>query len=763
MVNYLKHKWVYHALSVLVAALAAHESVGFLCFLGVLALLCWYRGFHKMHMLAVVGTGMLAFFYFSWQLTKLEQPLDFPATLTFTDTYTINGQTLRGLMKDEDGRHIYIVYTFHSENEKKVYEASPLARSVFRVEGVMEEPAQPNHRYSFYMGDYLKSKGALGIVKVSSLKKIRQEKTLLQFIYKQRFRLSRHIERTFPASLAAEAQALLIGVSEEVDAEVERAYQKLGITHLFAISGLHIALLSLLFFQGLLRLRIRREFATLILLVILPVYAILAGGAPSVWRAVLVVELVLLAKYFRWRLPVDDALAISFIFFVLWQPGSIYQVGFQLSYLATASLVFSGPILARADTWWMQGFFITCVCQLLTYPLLLFHFYELSLSSFIANIFFVPLFSFIILPLNLLLLFVSFLPEPIGSLLFCLYEPARVQLTELILFLQGIPYQMWVPGKPSGIWLVILYAGVFVTLVLLTKRKPLWKAMSVLLIPAILFQGSHYTERNVIVTFINVGQGDSILIELPYRQGVYLIDTGGVLRFGQEPWKERRNEYGVGAQVVVPYLKGKGIAAIDKLILTHADADHVEGAEEVVKEIRAGEIHITPDSHSKGVMDDLLREAKKHQIPITEQMAGDGWEKGGAQFRYVWPVETAYEGNNDSLTLLMTYEAFKGLYTGDLEEEGEKAIIEREGAAIQGIDVLKAGHHGSKTSSSEQFINHTMPSLTIFMAGKDNRYGHPHEEVVERFSARNLFYVTTGQEGTIEIIITKKGIHMRRQ
>lgn len=763
MVNYLEHKWIYYALSVLVAAIAAHESVGLLCFLGLIGALCWYRGFHSLHILALGGVGLLAFGFISWQLEKLESPLEHPVSLTFTDTYTINGQTLRGLMKDTQGRSIYIVYTFHSEKEKRQYEAVPLAGMIFLVEGEMAEPAQPNHRYSFFMGDYLKSKGALGIFEVSSLKRIEEKKTILQSIYKQRFQLSQHIERTFPASLSAEAQALLIGVNEGVEAEIERAYQKLGITHLFAISGLHIALVSLLFFQGMLRMRMRREYAAFLLLIILPVYALLAGGAPSVWRAVLAVELVMLAKYFRWRLPMDDALAISFIVFVLWQPGAIYQVGFQLSYLATASLVFSGPILARANTWWMQGFLMTFVCQLLTYPLLLYHFYEVSLSSFIANIVFVPLFSFIILPINLLLLAVSFLPGPMGNLLFSLYEPVRAFLTELILYLQNIPYQMWVPGKPTGIWLLILYTGVFVTLIVLTKNMQFPQAGVCLLVPAILFHASHYMEGDAVVTFINVGQGDAILIELPNRRGVYLIDTGGLLRFSQEPWKERRNEYEVGAQVVVPYLKGKGIAAIDKLIITHADADHVEGAEEVVKEIRAGEIHITSGSYKKGVMKDLLQEAKKQKIPIKEQMAGGGWKKANVQFKYIWPTDTEYEGNNDSLTLLMTYGTFKALFTGDLEEDGEKAIIEREGSEIEEIDVLKAGHHGSKTSSSESFIIHTSPALTIFMAGKDNRYGHPHEEVVGRFTGRDLPFMTTGQEGTIEIRVNKKGVRMRRQ
>ena len=350
---------MYYALSVLVAVVAAHESVGLLCFLGIISVWCMYRRFSKVHVVAVIVVGLLTCSYVSWQLTKQQQPLTLPATLTFTDTYKINGSSLRGLMKDADGRVVYIVYTFQNEQEKHAYEERALARHTFYVEGVLEAPSKPAHNYHFYMGDYLKSKGATGILNVTNLKHVGQEHSILQKIYAQRFALSEHIHNVFPASLAAEAEALMIGIQDQVDADMNRAYQKLGITHLFAISGLHVALLSWLFFQGLLRLRVRREFATLLLMVILPVYALLAGGAPSVWRAVSVVEFVMLARYFRWRLPIDDALAISFIVFVLLQPGAVYQVGFQLSYLATVSLIYSGPVLARARTWWMQGFLMT--------------------------------------------------------------------------------------------------------------------------------------------------------------------------------------------------------------------------------------------------------------------------------------------------------------------------------------------------------------------------------------------------------------------
>ena len=754
---------MYYALSVLVAAFTAHESVGLLCFLGIISAWYVYRGFPKVHVVAVILLGLLTFSYFSWQLTKQQQPFTLPATMTFTDTYKINGSSLRGLMKDADGRVIYIVYTFQNEQEKNAYEKTPLARNTFYVEGVIEAPSEPAHQYHFYMGDYLKSKGAIGILNVTKLQHVGQENSITKRIYEQRFLLSEHIHKTFPESLAAEAEALIIGIQDHVDADINRAYQKLGITHLFAISGLHVALLSWMFFQGLLRLRVRREFATLVLIVILPIYALLAGGAPSVWRAVSVVEFVMIARYFNWRIPIDDALAISFIMFVLLQPGAVYQIGFQLSYLATVSLIYSGPILAKARTWWMQGFLMTFVCQLLTYPILLLHFYELSLSSFLANVIFVPLFSFVILPINIVMLLISFIPGPFVSYLFALYEPARTFLTEVILFLQSVPYQMWVPGKPSVIWLIVLYVGVFTTLICLTKGTRYWKIAVILLAPALLFQLSHYGQRDATITFINVGQGDCILIELPHRQGVYMIDTGGLLRFQQEAWKERHNVYEIGTQIVLPYLKGKGITSLDKLIITHADADHVEAAEEILKETRIKEIHISPQSHTKDAMRDLLAEAKKQRVPIKEQIAGITWQKGDAVFRYIWPTDTNYEGNNDSLVLMMTYGPFKALFTGDLEEQGEKVLIRQEGANIANIDILKAGHHGSKTSSSEAFIEHVKPRLTIFMAGKDNRYGHPHAEVVDRLKSRNLSFLTTGEDGTIEVRMNTQRMSVRKQ
>lgn len=746
-----KHKWIFYALSVLVASLAAFESIRLLFILILFYVFLSYKKIRKGHIVGVFIVGIASYFYFSYAIKQLHEPINLPEVLTWTDEYTIKGNMLRGFMENDEGRNVYVKYEIKSELEKMNLQQTPLVGMQFMVIGTLVEPSKPNHLYAFDMKKYLKSKGAIGIIEISEMECLGIKDSIVRKISLQRFHLKNHIEGTFPHTLVGEAQALLIGLQENVDEETTRAYQKIGITHLFAISGLHIAIVSFIFFQGLLRLRIRRELATIVLMIVLPVYGVLAGGAPSVWRAIIIVE-IMMASRIKDKIAVDDALAISFILFVLLEPWSIYQIGFQLSYLATASLIYSGPLIQRYSSWVIQSFFITFVCQLLVYPLLLFHFYEMSLSSFLVNIFFVPLFSFIILPINIVLLLLSYIPTSVSSFLFSCYEPIRQFLSMIIDFLQSIPHQMWNPGKPTIFFILFAYFSVLLVFYLLECQKNWYIILSVLLIPALMIHFSGKLSEELKISFINVGQGDCILMELPYRKEVYMIDTGGLLRFEQEKWKENDQSYEIGRDIVVPYLKGKGITKIDKLILTHADSDHVEGAEEVLQEIELKEIHISPSSYKEEAMKDLLKEAKKRKIPIKEQIANRSWKVGDITFTYLWPKETKYEGNNDSLVLHVSMNQFDALFTGDLEKEGEQMLL-KDYPGLPKIDVLKAGHHGSKTSSSEEFVEQLQPSLTIFSAGKNNRYGHPHEEVINRFETYNLTTLTTSEVGTIELTI----------
>ena len=734
------------------ASIAAHQSAWLLALLFVLGLWLIAKGEKHIIYALVVSIGFLSFFFISIIQLAANPPLPPTFQLTWTSEYKINEQKLRGFAITELGEKLYVVYTFATEQEKKYYETTSITGFTYRVQGELELPDPPAHKYAFSMQDYLVSKGANGIFEVSNWTFVSEEQTFRTLLAKQRFQLNKHIEASFPPSLRAEAQSLLIGLQDNVDDELQRAYQKLGITHLFAISGLHVALVSWLFFEGLLRVGVRKEMATIVLLIILPVYGFIAGGAPSVWRAVSVVEFVMLMRYVKWRVPIDDALAISFIGFVLLEPGVIFQVGFQLSYLATASLIYSGVIFKQSKSWFMQSFLLTFVCQLLVYPLLLHHFYEISISSFLVNIAFVPLFSFVILPINIVLLVATFILMPIAKLFFLIYEPLRGWLTEVILYLQNLPMQLWAPGKPV-IWLIcVAFISVLVGFYLLEEQR-YGKFAIVVFIPVFCIHLAPLFYSETKITFLNVGQGDCTVIELPFRRAVYVVDAGGILRFEQEVWKESNSSYEVGKQVVVPFLKGKGIRDIDVFIVTHADADHVEGAEEVLEEIHMREIHVTPGSLDKPVMNDLLAEAKKQRVLIKEKMQGAAWQKGEISFHYLWPNDVDYEGNDDSIVLYIRQGTFRALLTGDLEGNGEQQLIKYYGSQLADMTVLKAGHHGSKTSSIAPFVELLKPELTIFSAGLTNRYGHPHDIVVERFLSRNLSTLTTGTDGTIEVRI----------
>jgi competence protein ComEC len=739
-----KNNCLYIALSLVIIVLAVYETIIFL--LGSCLLFIWLlmKRLQGGFILAFVGITVLFFIYV--QMSKFQVETS-PSEL-YLASYEIiqepkwNGSIMRTFIKNKQGQQFYVSYETKSEVEKQRLQQRSLVGWTFLATGQLTEVNRA-HLYSFSMENYLQAKQAFGPYELTQLTWQGHTTSLRSSIAQNRYQVAAYIERQFPTTLASEAKALLIGIQDDLPDELQRAYQKLGITHLFAISGLHITLLSYLFYEGLLLIRVRKEIAYGCLLICLPLYALLAGGAPSIWRAVSIVEIFALSRLFRQKWQLLDVLSISCCLLIILRPTIIYEIGFQLSYLATYSIVLSVPLLKRASTIWHQNFYVTVVAQLLTYPFLLLHFYELSLSSFVANIFFVPLFSFIILPINLICL----LPQ-LNQLVFRIYEPLRTSLDTFFYQMNTYPQQMWVPGKPSTLWLIVLISSVIFSLYYLCQEGKWKKACWILMIPALLLTIKPYFQNELQISFINVGQGDSILIELPHRKGVYLIDSGGLLRFETESWKERNRLYEVGKQVVVPYLKGKGISSLDVFVFTHADADHIEGAEEVLKEIRVGEIHITPGSLMQNEMADVRVEANKRKIPIIEKIDGDRFGIKDVQLRYLHPNDLHYEGNNDSLVLLLQVGGFKALFTGDLEKEGENRLVQEYGALIANSTLLKAGHHGSKTSSSEQFLRTVNPQLTIFTAGKNNRYKHPAKEVIERMETLNLQYVVTGYDGT---------------
>ncbi|WP_237150163.1 DNA internalization-related competence protein ComEC/Rec2 [Planococcus kocurii] len=685
----------------------------------------------------------------SQQLVNKLHP--YSGTLIFHTGAVIDGDSLRGFAVLEDRTVVYARHRLSSAEQKLQLE-SLVDDSIFQVSGVFEQPSSPSHRYSFDMSKYLRHNGANTLLVIQSIDGVTENDTWTNRLLSRREALKHHIREHFPESLVAEAEALLIGERENMDPEDQRVYQTLGISHLFAISGLHVGIASGLLYGILVRLHVRKEMALVILLVVLPLYAVLAGGAPSVWRAVSMVCAVLAGKLFGFRLPIASIMLTSMIFFILWNPYVLYKIGFQLSYGATFGIIYSLKFLSEIRSAIKTGFVLTFISQVTLYPLLLFHFYELSLSAFVVNSLFVPLFTLLVLPANFLLLFLTVLSQPVADVVFNGYEPLRGLIDQFMNRLVKLPYQLWNPGKPT-LFIVFLLAASVYLFYCAAERKFQFSQLLILVVPALLFTAVPYVDPRLKVTFLDIGQGDSAVIELPFRQAVYLVDSGGLLRFDTEAFKEKKRPYEIGRQVVAPYLKGNGISSIDVFVLSHPDADHAEGADEIFELFPVKELHLTPGSATNALMLQLAPYTK--QTNIVFPGAGSNWGVADTQFSYFSPTDATYEGNNDSLVLFMKTGDYRVLFTGDLEAAGEKALIETYSSELAGLTVLKVGHHGSKTSSSEEFLTLLNPAVSIFSTGVDNRYGHPSPEVVDRFDELELDTLNTAENGTIRLLYNK--------
>lgn len=671
-----------------------------------------------------------------------------------TELPDINGSTMQTIVSTSSEEKVLLRHSFKSLEEKRTIISQFKLGLTCTVSGQLEQPESNRNENAFNYKAYLWNQKIYWILKSDKnpLTACRPSKpNIVERIKNIRLKGLQHINQYFPAESKGFSAALLFGESDWIEEETYNAYKTLSLVHILAISGLHVAIITACFFYLGIRIGLTREATQIMLLVLLPVYGIVAGGAPSVVRACVMVMVFLLLALWKIKVSPVSLLCSIFLLLMLINPFYLQQVGFQLSFFITFALLMSAKIFVavKHHNKVAQSLIVTVICQLCSLPIILYYFYEFSLWGFLTNLVYIPLYTVVLLPITVFAFLFSVLHVPFSYLLLTLLEQLFIISNNVALLLSRIPLASLTFGKPSFLFTLLLTIIILLVFYFWELNKPKLILLCIFMLVSSLFLFYHKVSLSPVgeVVVIDVGQGDSILIKRPFGKGIYLIDTGGILMFSQEKWRQKRKSFEPGEDIVVPYLKSKGIRKIDKLILTHNDQDHIGGANAVMEAMQVKEIVIPEVLQKDFITTPMWEGAVKEKSKVTLLENGEGWRNEEDSFYVVHPVQYTEKSNESSLVLLAEINKVKWLFTGDLGEEGEFELINR--YPQMEVDVLKVGHHGSKHSSSAPFLDQINAKLAVVSAGENNRYNHPSPEVVKALQERRIRLLRTDQHGAI--------------
>ncbi|MCA9609093.1 MAG: DNA internalization-related competence protein ComEC/Rec2 [Myxococcales bacterium] len=567
------------------------------------------------------------------------------------------------------------------------------------------------------------------------------------------YALRRHVARRLQSTLSPEAAAIartvLLGERGSIDEETRDAIRGAGLSHVLAVSGLHVTLLAgamtLLLGVGLRRLRwvtARADARRLGKLAGVPLalgYAAMLGDAPSAWRAAITASLAWgLEGMGRRGHPIGITAGAALLAAAL-HPDDLARPGFALSILATAAIVTTPG--ARVDALWKSGVTIAARTTVATTPVVLWIFGSVPVAGILANVVVVPLATLLVIPALAIHALVAVVAPPLAALTAPVTEALTRAFVSASEVFAAVPLGRDLP-PPSVVQGVVVGIACAAWLVLPRVRARL----VVLTLACLALAGAElhlrHAERplgRLRVTFLDVGQGDAALVDLPDGR-LLAIDAGGAVGAGVDP----------GERAVVPLMRARRRRRVDVLVLSHPHPDHYGGLPAILDALEVGEIWDSGQARGEtpdGPVAALLANAG---VPVREppELCGRAHRFGAATVRVRWPCpafDAGWGPNENSLVLDLTFGARRFLFTGDVEAHAEAALVERLGA----VDVLKVAHHGSRTSSAAPLLEVLSPRVAVVSAGRSNRFGHPHPEVWERLRAASGCALRTDVNGGV--------------
>lgn len=578
--------------------------------------------------------------------------------------------------------------------------------------GIVEVPSFRRNFYLFDYQKYLASKRIYYTMKADCV--VESKNTFI--LYSIKNWLIQTIEKRKSSRYL---KAFLLGNTKEISDEVKKSYQVNGISHLFSVSGMHISFFFLLF--GFLKNEKRKN---LFLFFFLLFYLFLTNFSPSVMRASL---------FFFFSKPLKKigfTTIQSYLVFtmtMLWyQPYFLYHTGFLYSFTISFFLIFFSKYISNEKNYMKNLMKISVFSLLASVPIQIETNFSINLLSIFYNLLFVPVVSILLFPLSFLVFFFPIL-DSFYSFLFSILETFS-------LFLSNIPSKIVLCHLP---WIGIFFYYMVNGFVMHKMTKKEYKYCIVIFIVL----GIHYIlpllNPKGIVIMMDVGQGDSILVVYPHKQLTFLVDTGGAFY-----------DTGTATNTIIPTLHAHGITSLDYLVLSHGDLDHLGEALSFLKNFKVKEVLLNSGNNNEKeieIMKYLDQKKLPHRNISTETIV-----KNSKNLQFLNSKDKEDE-NEDSLVTYFSINNYTFLFMGDSGKKTELEILKEYN--LPKVDILKVGHHGSKYSSSEEFIASIQPTLCLISAGENNRYGHPHKETLENLKLCDTYI--TSVDGAIKVEIGK--------
>ena len=680
-----------------------------------------------------------------------------PIEKEYQTSYTIKVKRLNGTSACQNTK---ILLKVKKDNNTKEYSYG----NEIAFKGEWKEPSRARNEGGFDYKQYLKTKKIYGMVETqSSAITIRKENAIngiLKLANVVQHKIKNKANELLEEEQASVLVALLIGNKEGLEEEVQEAFRMSNLSHMLAVSGAHVSYVMLGIGFIIANSKISKKVGKIITIVLLVFFLLITGQTPSVTRACIMSIYFIIASLCHKRVSVLSSISISFLTILLLNPYAIWDVGLQLSYGGTIGIIALYKIFCKQ---WenekngkiknkiVEMLFLTLSANLILIPVIAYHYHTLSLTFPISNLLASPIMGILVIA-GFITIFFSFFCNPIANLL---AYPLSILLQ---IFLQianmtsKLPFSQINVAVPN-ILCILLYYLILCLFLYYQKEKhkenktrvekkvleqiqkiTIKKIVVILVVAMILVFLYQNIPKSCQFHFIDVGQGDSMLVTTPTGKTM-LIDGGG---------QRDTKSFDVGKNTLLPYLLKKRITKIDFVLISHFDSDHVNGLLTIMKEIKVKCVIIGKQFESCDNYEAFIKIVKDKKIKVHVVEAGQRIKiEKNLYFDILWPsseeVISENSINNNSLVCKLSYQKFSILFTGDIEQIAEKAILEKyKGTNVLQSTILKVAHHGSESSSTEEFLKAIKPKIALIGVGKNNTFGHPNAGVLERIEEKRL-------------------------